>query len=64
MDAKISKDSLAISADYEAVVALSVRQAMGSWELTVGEDLKTGEGDIMAFMKGGCYTLAGRDGGH
>jgi len=51
IDAKISKDSLKISADYEAIVALSVRQAMGSWELTVGLDLETGDGDVMAFMK-------------
>ncbi|KAF8513743.1 DUF1793-domain-containing protein [Hysterangium stoloniferum] len=50
-DAKISKDSLKISADYEAIVTLSVRQAMGSWELTVGPDLEIRDGNVMAFMK-------------
>ncbi|KAF8581797.1 DUF1793-domain-containing protein [Ramaria rubella] len=53
LDAKISKDASAISTDYEAIVALSVRQALGACELTVGRDAtgKINPDDIMYFLK-------------
>ena len=58
MDAKISRDAGVISSDYEAIVALSVRQALASCELTVGRDSwgKFNQDDVLYFLKG---TLGG-----
>ncbi|KAF8485559.1 DUF1793-domain-containing protein [Gautieria morchelliformis] len=53
LDARISLDANKISADYEAIVALSVRQALAACELTVGKD-PTGAfnpEDVMYFLK-------------
>ncbi|KAJ7276535.1 DUF1793-domain-containing protein [Mycena haematopus] len=52
-DAKVQADAGKISADYAAVVALSIRQALGATELTIS---KTSTGafntsDIIMFMK-------------
>lgn len=55
MDEKISADALKISADYEAIVELSVRQALGACEWTIGEDLDSS--DIMGFLKGKADTV-------
>ncbi|KAJ7129526.1 DUF1793-domain-containing protein [Mycena epipterygia] len=53
-DAKVQADASKISADYAAIVALSIRQAFGAVELTLS---KTSTGafnttDIILFMKG------------
>jgi len=53
-DAQVQRDAGKISADYAAVVALSIRQAFASTELTLS---KTSTGafnttDIILFMKG------------
>ncbi|KAJ7498777.1 hypothetical protein FB451DRAFT_1015143 [Mycena latifolia] len=53
-DAQVQTDATKISADYAAVVALSIRQALAATELTIS---KTSTGafnttDIILFMKG------------
>ena len=51
-DAKLKADASKISSDYADVVALSVRQALGSVEITVSKkDGKYNEDDILTFMK-------------
>ncbi|KAI0092706.1 DUF1793-domain-containing protein [Irpex rosettiformis] len=52
-DAKVQSDALAISADYAAVAALSVRQAFGATELTVSKQSNGSfnSSDILMFMK-------------
>ncbi|KAJ7904642.1 hypothetical protein B0H14DRAFT_3079482 [Mycena olivaceomarginata] len=37
-DAQVQKDALAISVDYAAIVALSVRQTMGAMEITISKN--------------------------
>ncbi|GJJ14574.1 hypothetical protein Clacol_008839 [Clathrus columnatus] len=56
LDGNISADALRISDDYEAIVELSVRQALGACEWTVGEALNPS--DIMGFLKGSNYPKA------
>ena len=51
-DAKVKADASKISSDYAGVVALSVRQALGSIEITVSK--KSGrydQDDVLTFMK-------------
>ena len=53
-DAQVKADASKISDDYASIVALSVRQAFGSTEITLS---KNGDGsfntsDVMMFMKG------------
>ncbi len=53
-DAKANSDASAISSDYASIVSLSIRQAFGATEVTVG---KNGDGtfnssDVLVFMKG------------
>lgn len=52
-DFKVENDASAISEDYAGIVALSIRQAMGSMEVTIS---KTTDGswntdDVLVFMK-------------
>lgn len=54
LDARITRDATKISADYEAIVTLSVRQALAACELTAGKD-STGNlnpNDVLYFLKG------------
>ena len=53
-DMQVQSDASNISDDYAAISALSVRQAFGATEITIG---KTSDGsfntsDVMMFMKG------------
>ena len=52
-DAKVKTDASKISSDYADIVALSVRQAFGSIEITVSKDSggNFNTSDIMTFMK-------------
>lgn len=53
LDAKVQADSSAISADYASIVALSVRQAFGATEVTIGKG-STGSfntSDVLVFLK-------------
>ncbi|GLB33929.1 putative protein with domain of unknown function (DUF5127) [Lyophyllum shimeji] len=52
-DVNINSDANKISADYASVVALSVRQAMGSMEITVSKnsDGSFNTNDVIVFMK-------------
>ncbi|KAJ6598936.1 hypothetical protein DFH09DRAFT_1356105 [Mycena vulgaris] len=52
-DAQVQADASAISADYAAIVALSIRQTLGATEITIS---KNGDGswntsDVLVFMK-------------
>lgn len=52
-DSQVENDASAISEDYAGIVALSIRQAMGSMEVTIS---KTNDGswntdDVLVFMK-------------
>jgi len=53
LDAKITSDASRISADYAAIVELSVRQALAACELTVGKDSSGvfNKSDVLYFMK-------------
>ena len=53
-DAQVQNDSMAISADYAAIVALSIRQTLGATEITISknEDGSFNTTDILVFMKG------------
>ena len=52
-DAKVKADASKTSSDYADIVALSIRQAFGSIEITVSKDSNGGfnTSDIMTFMK-------------
>ncbi|PIL37079.1 hypothetical protein GSI_00771 [Ganoderma sinense ZZ0214-1] len=52
-DAKVKADASKISSDYADIVALSVRQAFGSIEITVSKDSSGNfnTSDVMTFMK-------------
>ncbi|KAJ7068393.1 DUF1793-domain-containing protein [Mycena amicta] len=52
-DAKVQKDASAISDDYAAIVALSIRQAMAAMEITLSKnaDGSFNTTDILVFMK-------------
>lgn len=52
-DAKVQSDASAINADYAAIVALSIRQAMGAIELTIskGSDGSWNTSDTLVFLK-------------
>lgn len=53
LDARVLLDATKISADYAAIVALSVRQVIGATELTVSKnsDGSYNTSDVMLFMK-------------
>jgi hypothetical protein len=58
-DAQVQADASKISADYAAVVALSIRQAFAATEITLS---KTSSGafnvtDVLVFMKGEYWTF-------
>lgn len=58
LDAKVQADSTAISTDYASIVALSVRQAFGATEVTIGKG-STGSfnaSDVLVFLKGKSQT--------
>jgi len=58
LDAKVQADSTAISTDYASIVALSVRQAFGATEVTIGKG-STGTfntSDVLVFLKGKGQT--------
>ncbi|EJF61169.1 hypothetical protein DICSQDRAFT_155261 [Dichomitus squalens LYAD-421 SS1] len=52
-DAQVKADALKISSDYADIVALSIRQALGSIEITVSKDRfgRWNTSDITTFMK-------------
>ncbi|TFK55924.1 DUF1793-domain-containing protein [Heliocybe sulcata] len=52
-DSKLNSDSSAISSDYAAITALSVRQAFGATEITVSKnsDGSWNTDDVLMFMK-------------
>jgi hypothetical protein len=54
LDAKVQADAMKISADYAAVAALSLRQAVGATEITVSKDASGAfnASDVLMFMKG------------
>jgi hypothetical protein len=59
-DAKVQSDAAKISSDYASIVALSIRQAMSSFEITTS---KTSSGawntsDVLVFMKGKSYLFS------
>lgn len=53
-DRKVNTDSLKISADYAAIVALSVRQFLAAIEITIAKksDGSWNTADPIVFMKG------------
>lgn len=53
-DLKLSTDAIKISEDYASLVPLSVRQALGSIEITVSKDANGtyNTDDVLIFMKG------------
>ncbi|KAI0638108.1 DUF1793-domain-containing protein [Trametes polyzona] len=52
-DAKVNADATKISADYAAIVALSIRQGFGATEITVSRTSNGGfnTNDVLVFMK-------------
>lgn len=52
-DSQVESDAYAISEDYAGVVALSIRQAMGSMEVTISKstDGSWNTDDVLVFMK-------------
>ncbi|KAJ7368429.1 hypothetical protein DFH08DRAFT_25512 [Mycena albidolilacea] len=52
-DAQVQKDAVAISVDYAAIVALSIRQTMGAMEITISKnsDGSFNTTDVLVFMK-------------
>ncbi|KAJ7682671.1 DUF1793-domain-containing protein [Mycena polygramma] len=52
-DAQVQSDAMAISADYAAIVALSIRQTLGATEITISKnsDGSFNTGDVLLFMK-------------
>lgn len=59
-DRKVQSDASAISSNYAAVVALSVRQAFGALELTLSKksDGSWNADDILIFLKGDIWLLS------
>lgn len=59
LDTKVQKDASAISDDYAAIVALSIRQTLGMCDITVSKDPEGNwdKSDIMVFMKGGSAFI-------
>jgi hypothetical protein len=53
-DAQVQSDAMAISADYAAIVALSIRQTLGAIEITISKnsDNSFNSSDVLVFMKG------------
>lgn len=53
IDNAVRADGLAISPEYPDILALSLRQAMASMEITisVGSDGQWNTSDVMSFMK-------------
>ena len=59
-DAQLKSDAGAISADYAAIVALSIRQAFGGIEITVSKnhDGSFDSSNTLTFMKGASIPIA------
>jgi len=53
-DDKVAADATEVSTNYSAVVALSIRQALATTEITIskGADGSWNTTDVMVFMKG------------
>lgn len=53
-DNQVNSDALKISADYAAIVALSIRQALGAIEITISKnsDGSFNTSDVLVFLKG------------
>jgi hypothetical protein len=53
-DNKVNADASAISSDYASIASLSIRQAFGATEVTVGKTSSGGfnSSDVLVFMKG------------
>lgn len=53
-DTKVNNDATKISTDYAAIVALSLRQALGAIEITISKnaDGSYNTNDVIVFMKG------------
>ncbi len=58
-DSQVENDASAISKDYAGIVALSIRQAMGSMEVTISKtmDGSWNTDDVLVFMKGRCLHI-------
>lgn len=54
LDARVDAEAGKISKDYASIVKLSLRQAMATFELTLGHnaDGSINKDDVLAFMKG------------
>lgn len=54
LDQRVHTSASAISADYESIASLSVRQAFGATEATVARTASGGfnASDVLVFMKG------------
>ncbi|KAG6869299.1 hypothetical protein C0993_000052 [Termitomyces sp. T159_Od127] len=54
LDAQVEHDGKKISADYAAIVALSLRQAVGATEITISrrKDGSWNSSDVLVFLKG------------
>ncbi|KAJ7781111.1 DUF1793-domain-containing protein [Mycena metata] len=52
-DAQVQSDAMAISADYAAIVALSIRQTLGATDITISknDDGSWNATDVLVFMK-------------
>ncbi|KAG7096816.1 hypothetical protein E1B28_004225 [Marasmius oreades] len=52
-DSKVNNDATKISADYASIVSLSIRQSLGSIEITIAKnsDGSWNTGDVIVFMK-------------
>ncbi|KAG6880386.1 hypothetical protein C0992_007797 [Termitomyces sp. T32_za158] len=57
LDARVEHDAKNISADYAAIVALSLRQAVGATEITISKrnDGSWNTSDVLVFLKGENY---------
>lgn len=53
LDSQIQTDAAKISADYAGIVALSVRQALGAYEITISKnsDGSWNTDDVLSFQK-------------
>ena len=53
LDSKVQNDGLAISSNYADLVALALRQALGTMDITItkGSDNKWNTTDLKIFMK-------------
>lgn len=58
-DAKVQADASKISADYAAIVSLSIRQAYAATEVTISKNVDGSWNDtnVLIFMKGKHFIV-------